>query len=74
MAFSGSPVMYLQFSIQNMWRISTHLHIEIPSVQICDRKTGERMAPIQNPRGGGKQKNKNKSKELIFYLLGIPTS
>lgn len=39
MAFSGSPAVYFQFSVQHMWRISTHLHTEIISVQRRDGKT-----------------------------------
>lgn len=37
-AFSGSPVMYSQFSVQHMWRISTHLHTEAMSDQVSDGK------------------------------------
>lgn len=66
-AFSGSPVMYSQFSVQHMWRISTHLHTEVMSDQAGDGKTEDTRLPFTIYELKPKQR-------VNFYLFVILTS
>lgn len=64
--------MYFQFSIQHMWRISTHLHTEIISVQVSYGKNeGTKSGSYSEHTGGKKDQRVNLEYQPVDIFASV---